>query len=102
MPNTNPLPIVINVATIRTILGSVSKYPAKPPHTPPIFESVEERIRRLGPAGRVAATSAAWGAPQLEQKFEYSAISLRQFGQIIVVLLSKNLPWLNSNSPPFM
>src|ERR1700730_18864201 len=101
MPNTNPLPIVINVATIRTILGSASKYSARPPHTPPIFESVEERIRRLRPTGRVAATS-TWRAPQLEQKFEYSAISLRQFGQIMAILLSNNLQSLNSHPPSFM
>src|SRR5437016_4861250 len=50
--------IVINVTTIRTMPGSASKYSAKPPHTPPIFESVDERIRRLGPTRRAAATSA--------------------------------------------
>src|SRR6267378_2960571 len=99
MPNTKPLAIVINVTTIRTMPGSASKYSAKPPHTPPIFESVDERIRRLGPTRRAAATS-AWRAPQNEQKLEYSAISFLQFGQIIAILLTKDPQCLKSDPLP--
>jgi hypothetical protein len=31
----------------RMIVGSAPKYSAKPPHTPAIFESVDDRINRL-------------------------------------------------------
>jgi hypothetical protein len=81
---------VINVIRIRTIPGSVPKYSAKPPHTPPTFVSVEERIRRFGPT-RLAAVPSTCRAPQDEQKLEYSVISFPQFGQVMAILLTRNL-----------
>jgi hypothetical protein len=72
--------MVIKVIAIRIIPGSTPKYSASPPHTPAIFDSVDERIRRLGPT-RFGADASTWRAPQNEQKFEDSTISFRQFGQ---------------------
>src|SRR5258708_38632577 len=72
--------MVIKVSAIRIMPGSTPKYSASPPHTPAIFDSVDERIRRLGPT-RFGAAASTWRAPQNEQKFEDSTISFRQFGQ---------------------
>src|SRR4051794_23067466 len=47
----------------RTMIGSIPKYSASPPHTPPITRSLRERKRRRGPAagGSGAAASGAAG-----------------------------------------
>src|SRR5579872_2798655 len=80
--------MVIKVIAMRIIPESTSKYSASPPHTPAIFESVDDRISRLMQT-RFPADTSIWRAPQNEQKFEYSAISFRQFAQVIAVLLTK-------------
>src|SRR5579864_2310349 len=73
---------------MRMIPESTPKYSASPPHTPPSFESVKERIRRFGPT-RFPADVSVWRAPQNEQKLEYSTISLRQLGQVMAILLTR-------------
>src|SRR5260370_12555956 len=62
----------------RTIVESTPRYSARPPHTPAIFESVAERIkRRWENAGRIRA-------PQYEQKFQCSSTSLLHSAQFMI------------------
>src|SRR6185295_3606633 len=47
MPRTIQPGIIVNIAQItRTSVGSTLKYSARPPHTPAIFRSVVDRVRR--------------------------------------------------------
>src|SRR5580698_6445493 len=60
-PGTIPLKNAIKHHTKRTIVGSTSRYSARPPQTPPSFWSVE-RIRRFWTYG--VAGALGWRAPQ--------------------------------------